>query len=56
MTGYSANTQVIVCVSDCTPTGVKKVIPPHPIWSNNYGELVTQLNMITLGGPNGLNS
>ena len=32
------------------------VVPPHPVWSDGYGTEVTQLNMITLGGPNGLNS
>jgi len=29
---------------------------PHPVWTDGYGTQVTQLNMITLGGPNGLNN
>ena len=54
MTGYSANTEVIVCITDCNFTGSTQVIPPHPIWTDGYGNEVTQLNMITIGG-NGLN-
>jgi uncharacterized delta-60 repeat protein len=32
------------------------VNPPHPVWTNNYGTAVTQLDAIVLGGPNGLNN
>jgi len=51
----SANTESTVCVIDCSGNTVS-IIPPHPIWTDGYGTPVTQLNMITLGGPNGLNS
>jgi hypothetical protein len=56
----SANTESFVCVicCDCGATGstITQVSPPHPVWSDGYGTPVTQLNMITLGGMNGLNS
>lgn len=54
----SANTESILCIDVCTPTGstVVSVQPPHPVWTDNYGVAVTQLNSVTLGGPNGLNS
>ena len=51
----SANTESTVCVIDCSGNTVS-IVPPHPIWTDGYGTPVTQLNMITLGGPNGLNS
>jgi len=51
----SANTESTVCVIDCSGNTVS-IVPPHPIWTDGYGTQVTQLNMITLGGPNGLNS
>ena len=31
------------------------VSPPHPVWTDNKGKAVIQLDAITLGG-NGLNS
>jgi hypothetical protein len=56
----SANTESFVCVicCDCGATGstITQVSPPHPVWSDGYGTPVTQLNMITLGGINGLNN
>jgi len=56
----SANTESFICVicCDCGATGstVNQVSPPHPVWSDGYGTPVTQLNMITLGGMNGLNN
>jgi hypothetical protein len=51
----SANTESTVCIVKCSGDTVS-VVPPHPIWTDEYGTQVTQLNMITLGGPNGLNS
>lgn len=54
MEEYSANTEVFVCVPDCTFSASTAVVPPHPIWTDAYGNPVTQLNMITIGG-NGLN-
>jgi len=29
---------------------------PHPTWTNSNGDAVVQLQMVTLGGQNGLNS
>lgn len=56
----SANTEVFVCEYICvtggTGSSVVVVTPPHPQYSNTQGNPVTQLNMITLGGFNGLNS
>lgn len=51
----SANTENFICVPDCEFTGSTAVTPPHPVWTDGYGTEVTQLNMIVLGGPNGLN-
>ena len=56
----SANTLVTICVEICTTgdtgTSVVSVNPPHPVYTDGYGTPVTQLNMVTLGGPNGLNN
>lgn len=54
----SANTEVDMCLEICTPDGntVVSTSPPHPEWTDGYGTQVTQLNMITLGGQNGLNN
>jgi len=56
----SANTEVLVCeiCCDCGATGstINQITPPHPVWTDGYGTPVTQLNMIVLGGINGLNS
>jgi hypothetical protein len=50
----SANTEVIMCEL-CDGT-VTPVTPPHPIWTDAQNKPVIQLNAITLGGVNGLNS
>ena len=56
----SAYTEQIICVQVCDDmsgsTVVVAVNPPHPIWTDNYGTEVTQLNAVTLGGVNGLNN
>ena len=56
----SANTLDTICVEICTTgdtgTSVVSVNPPHPVYTDGYGTPVTQLNMVTLGGPNGLNN
>jgi hypothetical protein len=54
----SANTESNLCVEICTESGttVTSVVPPHPVWTDGYNTSVTQLNMITLGGENGLNN
>ena len=55
----SANTETLVCVTCCPCDGTSgstfSVTPPHPVWTDGYGTPVTQLNMIVLGGINGLN-
>jgi uncharacterized delta-60 repeat protein len=51
----SANTESLVCVVDCSGNTIS-VTPPHPVYTNLRGKAVVQLNMITLGGENGLNS
>jgi hypothetical protein len=54
----SANTESNICLEICTESGttVTQVSPPHPEWTDGYGVQVTELNMITLGGMNGLNN
>jgi hypothetical protein len=56
----SANTEYEVCeiCCDCGATGstINLITPPHPVYTDGYGTPVTQLNMVVLGGPNGLNS
>jgi hypothetical protein len=47
--------EVTVCVELCDQS-VVSVTPPHPVWTDGFGTEVTQLDMITLGGPNGLNN
>ena len=44
-----------LCVLDCSGNTVTLAMP-HPIWTNNYGTAVTQLNAVELGGVNGLNN
>jgi hypothetical protein len=56
----SANTEYNACVicCDCGSTGstVNSVSTPHPIYTDGYNNPIMQLNMVVLGGPNGLNS
>lgn len=51
----SANTAYTLCTLDCSGNTITLEFP-HPVWTNNYGNAVTQLNAVTLGGPNGLNN
>jgi hypothetical protein len=43
-------TECVICSGDTTT-----VIPPHPVYTDNQGNSVTQLNAVVIGG-NGLNS
>jgi hypothetical protein len=54
----SANTAYDICevCSDETVITVYNLTPPHPVYTDGYGTPVTQLNMVVIGGPNGLNS
>lgn len=51
----SANTEYTLCTYDCDGNPIVLEFP-HPVWTNNYGNAVTQLNAVTLGGPDGLNN
>jgi hypothetical protein len=58
-TPRSANTETIICQEVCDLSGGTRTVsvtPPHPVWTDGFGTQVTQLNMVTLGGVNGLNS
>ena len=54
----SANTTYEICevCFDGSVVTVYNLTPPHPVYTDGYVNPVTQLNMVTLGGPNGLNS
>jgi len=54
----SAGTESFMCevCCPCESGSTFTVIPPHPVWTDNQGIAVTQLNMVTLGGENGLNN
>jgi len=51
----SANTETIICES-CDGLTVREVTAPHPVWTDEKGESVIQMNAVTLGGMFGLNS
>jgi hypothetical protein len=51
----SANTAYTLCTTGCDGRPVELEFP-HPVYTNNYGNAVTQLNAVQLGGPNGLNN
>jgi hypothetical protein len=50
----SAGTPTEICLEKCDQS-VVSVDPPHPVWTNLGGKAVVQLNMVSLGGPFGLN-
>lgn len=56
----SAGTEYEICeiCCDCGSTGSTiNILPsPHPVYTDGYNTPVTQLNMVVIGGPNGLNS
>lgn len=56
---FSAGTEYNGCVICCpcgTGTTVNEVTLPHPEWTGLYGNPITQLDAVQLGGRNGLNS
>lgn len=59
-TTYSAGTFTSYICQECTTNGntvsTKALNTPHPSYTNGAGDVVVQLQMVTLGGPNGLNS
>jgi len=50
----SANTEYNIC--EVCSGETLTIQPPHPVYTDKFGTSVTQLNMITLGGENGLNN
>jgi len=56
MANLSANTETTVCVNDENNCNTHPIVvnPPHPVYGGMTGGTVTQLNMIQLGGENGL--
>jgi hypothetical protein len=55
MAEFSANTEVFICLPECSTSGVTETKVPHPVWTDGYNNSITQLNMVTIGG-NGLNN
>lgn len=55
MANLSANTENTVCVVDCSGNTMS-ITPPHPVYNGTSGNTITQLNMIEIGGQNGLNA
>lgn len=56
MANLSANTETTVCINDTDncETGQIVVNPPHPVFNGLSGNTVTQMNLVQLGGQNGL--
>ncbi len=55
----SAGTEYTVCVICCSCEGessITQVKPPHPVWTDGYGQAITQMGSVTLGGMFGLNN
>ena len=60
-TTYSAGTFTseicVVCTDDNGQTTAQYIADtPHPTYVNEKGDAVVQLQMVAIGGPNGLNS
>ena len=51
----SAGTETIMCVIDCSGNTIT-IVPPHPTWTDGYGNAIVLLDAVALGGVNGLNS
>jgi len=50
----SAGTEYFVCnICDGVAT---EVAPPHPVWTDGAGRDIILLDMVALGGENGLNN
>ena len=57
----SANTETVICYTCLSDVNNGNAfyytnIVPHPVYTDGYGTPVTQLDMVTLGGVNGLNN
>jgi hypothetical protein len=58
LNGFSAGTTSETCNICWDGTGYTATVvsPPHPTWTNQFGQAVVQLDAIQLGGQNGLYS
>lgn len=56
MANTSANTETTVCINDENNCATNPIVvyPPHPVFGDMTGGTVTQMNLIQLGGQNGL--
>jgi len=57
----SANTETVICYTCLSDVNNGNAFyytnsVPHPVYTDGYGTPVTQLDMVTLGGVNGLNN
>jgi hypothetical protein len=55
MGNVSANTETTVCIIGCSGETIN-VVPSHPVFSDLTGGTVTQMNLVELGGQNGVYS
>ena len=44
------------CINDQGTISTINVEAPHPTWTNEFGKAVVQIQMVEIGGINGLNS
>lgn len=60
MSTYSAGTYNTFACKTCPTSGgtytVSTVRPPNPVYTNGGGDAVVQIQMVELGGFNGLNN
>jgi len=49
----SANTESDVCVHDCDGNSIL-IKTPHPTFTNGRGKAIVQMNLVQLGGENGV--
>ena len=57
----SANTETVICYTCFSDVNNGNAYyytntVPHPTYTNEFGKAVVQLDMVALGGPNGLNN
>ena len=55
-TTLSAGTFTSKICFECGGTATAKNDTPHPVYTDGKGNEIIQLQMVALGGPNGLNS
>jgi hypothetical protein len=52
---FSSNTETIICQTLCVDAVFAEVTPPHPTFTDGYGNAILQMDMVVLGGIYGLN-